>query len=361
VRRRFRIDIPESAWAEADIPAHLRTRISVIGPDEEELAAGRDLLSLKKKKWDAQPVPAGSERWREARERWERQGITHWDIEVLPESVEVGPFVTAYPGLVSGARGIDIQLFASREPARESHCRGVRALLEKHFERDLDFLRKYLVVPPELENLALYFGGKAILEKAKMEALLRDVLQKDLRTREAYEAYAAGLNRALNERGHLLNQAVAGIMTAYHRVSASLGGIGRSTETGPKVRELLEGWKQELARLVPDGFLTGYSLDRLGHLPRYLEALALRAERGRVAPAKDRSKSEQALPFIRALEVFREENLDAASPEKRAAVDELRWMLEEFKVSLFAPELKTPVPISAKRLSLKIGQIRKMT
>ncbi len=360
VRRRFLVDIPESAWAEADVPSHLRMRISVIGPDEEELAAGRDLPALKKKRWDTRPVPADSEKWGDARKRWERRELQDWDIDIMPESVTVGPFVTAYPGLAAGALGIDLKLFTSKEEARESHCRGIRTLLERRLGKDLEFLRLYLIVSPEQEKLALYFGGKAVLEKALMEALLRDVLQKDLRTREAYEAYAEELNRTLNERGHFLNQTMSGILTSFHRVRSILGDIGRAADSGPMVRDLLEGWKQDLSILVPNGFLTAYSLERLGHLPRYLEALALRAERGRIEPAKDRSKAGQALPYIQRLSAFRDELTGEESPEKKAAVEELRWMLEEFKVSLFAPELKTPAPISAKRLAVKIGQIRKI-
>lgn len=361
VRRRFRVDIPEPAWAEADIPVHLRMRIAVVGPDEEEMGAGRDLTALKKKKWAAPHLPADSEKWVEARKRWERQNITSWDFEILPESVSVGPFVTAYPGLTLTPQGIDLKLFASKKAARESHCRGIRALLERRFGEDLEFLRRYLVVPLELEKLALYFGGKAVLEKAMMDALLRDVLQKDLRAREAYEAYADELNTTLNERGHFLNQTMAGIMTAYHRARAALGDVGRTEDAGPAIRELLERWKQDLANLLPNGFLTAYTLERLGHLPRYLEALALRAERGRIEPAKDCGKAGQAKPFIQAWQELRDSSDSEASSEKWAAIDELRWMLEEFKVSLFAPELKTAFPISAKRLSAKLGEIRGMT
>jgi len=359
VRRRFRAEIPANAWAEADIPAHLRIRIAVIGPDEREMAASRDLAALKKKKWDAR-VPASSEKWVEARKKWEKQGLTTWDFDALPESVPVGPFVTAYPGLQPSEQGVDLKLFSSREEARETHRRGVRVLLELRFGEDLEFLKPYLALSEELERLALYFGGRNALEKAVLEALLRETMQKDLRSREEFEHYSEGLNRELNEKGHLLSRAVGEILPAYQRVRRILTGITEAAGSGPSGLEFHEELKQNLADLLPENFLIVYSLGRLRHIPRYLEALALRAERARIEPAKDRSKAGQAQPFIQALDALRNEPDCESSSKKRAAISELRWMLEEFKVSLFAPELKTAFPISAKRLSVKLSEIRDM-
>lgn len=359
VRRRFRVDIPANAWAAADIPAHLRFRISVIGPEEEVMAAGRDLAALKQKRWRTR-VPASSEKWVEARKKWEKQGLTTWDIDVLPESVTVGPFVTAYPGLDPSGKGVDIKLFASREEARNAHRRGVRVLLELRFGKDLEFLKPYLALPEDLEGPALYFGGRGALEAAMLEALLRETLQKDLRSRKAFEHYSGELNRELNEKGHQLSRTLCEILPAYHRARGILTGIARAPGAGPSGPGLLEELKQGLADLMPRNFLQVFSLERLRHMPRYLEALSLRAERARIDPSKDRGKAAQLQPFIRARQELLGSPDCETSSEKRAAIDELCWMLEEFKVSLFAPELKTAFPISGKRLSVKLGEIRSM-
>ncbi len=131
--------------------------------------------------------------------------------------------------------------------------------------------------------------------------------------------------------------------------------------------EYLDAVTADLERLVPKDFLAAYPLVRLVRVPRYLEGLKIRLERARVAPDKDKLKAAQIEPY--AFELARLEGAARASEnrghgivspisaEKRAAVDELRWMIEEFKLALFAPEIKTAFPISAVRLARKIAEI----
>jgi ATP-dependent helicase HrpA len=125
VRRRFQVDIPASAWAEAEISPHLKMRVSVIGPDGKELTSSRDLLSLKKKKWPV-GVSSTSDSWARAREEWEKEGLEVWDFGILQEKISVGPFVAAYPALEPADRGANIRLFPTVEQANESHRKGVR-------------------------------------------------------------------------------------------------------------------------------------------------------------------------------------------------------------------------------------------
>jgi len=359
VRRRFQVDIPASAWAEAEISPHLRMRIAVIGPDGRELAASRDLQSLKDKKWVVGPSPS-SGRWNRAKEEWEREGILEWDFGILPERISVGPFVTAYPALEPGERGANIKLFPSAEGARESHRKGVRSLFLLRFEKDLEFVKRYVVLPGELGKLALYFGGKEFLEKAMMESLQREGFEKDFRSAEEFQAYSESLSRDLFDIGHALGKIVQEILPAYHKVRMTVNGIVRDMGSNQTVKSLVDEIQADLGDLVPKDFLTRYSLARLKHIPRYLEAIHVRVERARHDPAKDGTKAEQASRFIRILKNLGDEITADTSREKRDEIEEFRWMLEEFKVSLFAPELKTAYPISAKRLSIKLRTIQAM-
>jgi ATP-dependent helicase HrpA len=109
---------------------------------------------------------------------------------------------------------------------------------------------------------------------------------------------------------------------------------------------------------MPRDFLTRYSLERLEQIPRYMEALRLRIERGAYNPTKDKSKADQVSPFIQALKNLRNKTPADSPSEQKAAVEEFRWMVEEFKVSLFAPEIKTAHPISAKRLLAKLKELQ---
>jgi ATP-dependent helicase HrpA len=98
----------------------------------------------------------------------------------------------------------------------------------------------------------------------------------------------------------------------------------------------------------------------LTHLPRYLKAFEIRAERGAHDPEKDKSKQAQVQEFAEALREMKESINPATSEEKRAAVESFRWMLEEFRVSLFAQELKTRIPVSRKKLEDARKEVERM-
>ena len=111
----------------------------------------------------------------------------------------------------------------------------------------------------------------------------------------------------------------------------------------------------ELAALLPPRFLETISFDRLPHLPRYLKALLLRVERAAQNPPKDRERAAQVAPYIAALRQL--EIKPPHSAEARAGREAFRWLIEEFKVSVFAQELGTAVPVSPKRLDEALAKL----
>ena len=118
--------------------------------------------------------------------------------------------------------------------------------------------------------------------------------------------------------------------------------------------------QNELDRLVPQDFVTHLAKDRLGRLPRYLEALVVRAESGLLHLEKDREKSEKVETFANALEDLQKGLTPLSSEEKIKALEEYRWMIEEYRVSVFAQKLKTAYPISPKRLEARLREIERM-
>jgi ATP-dependent helicase HrpA len=165
----------------------------------------------------------------------------------------------------------------------------------------------------------------------------------------------------LYEKAHALRETILQILDAYQRTRRTLQAVEASSRSNRAVAAVCQQIREDLQTLVPKDFLDIYSLERLGHLPRYLNALQVRAERGKNDPEKDRKKAEQAAPFLEAYCRMEEKIRDEASLEKKKAIAEFRWMIEELKVSLFAPELKTAFPISAKRLAIKIKEIEQTT
>ena len=111
----------------------------------------------------------------------------------------------------------------------------------------------------------------------------------------------------------------------------------------------------ELASLLPKNFLETTPFDQLAHFPRYLKAMLTRAERAALNPQKDLERARQLAPFVQALRELQAK--PQISTTARRDIEEFRWLIEEFKVSLFAQELGTAVPISAKRLSEHLGKL----
>jgi hypothetical protein len=248
------------------------------------------------------------------------------------------------------------------------------------------------------------------VEKAIEEALARDVFERDIRTQAEYTAYEAEVGRTLFEKGHALTQTTLKVLSLNTTLRAELGkgsgggagtggpGGGKSAKTERKtlslyelsklkervVPEYLDAINADLDRLVPKNFLQIFTVARLVRIPRYIEGLKIRLERARIGPDKDKAKAAQFEPY--AFELARldtslksgtqypipnsrpgpaaaslKQGQGIASPnanaEKRIAVEELRWMIEEFKLALFAPEIKAAFPISAVRLARKIREI----
>jgi ATP-dependent helicase HrpA len=358
VKKRFQADIPTSEWARADIPHFLKTRIALTDHQGKEIAAGRNPAELRRA---AAPtaMPEDSPEWQASRRRWERRHITTWDFDELPESIQVGYFLVGYLGLEPAERGVSIKLFRNREEALAAHARGVESLLASKFSKDTDFLRRYISIPAEQEKAALYFGGKSALEKRMELHLRREIFRRPFRTRMEFEEYAETVMRALFEKSHKLRETTLRILDAYRQTRDVLQDIKKRFGSNRPSAGLVQEIRAELDALVPGDFLELYSSERLEHLPRYISALWVRAQRGKNDPEKDRKKAEQLEPLL-AVHQRLEKEAAKASPEKNRAITEFRWMLEEFKVAVFAPELKTAYPVSPKRLAQKLKEINSL-
>jgi len=124
--------------------------------------------------------------------------------------------------------------------------------------------------------------------------------------------------------------------------------------------DFIDELRKSLAGLMPENFIELYGMDRMPDLVRYIKAIILRAERGRADIDKDRKKSANIRPFTDSLSEIITSLEPTTSFEKREAVEAFYWMIEEFKVSQFAQELKTPYPVSIKKLNHQISRIRRM-
>jgi ATP-dependent helicase HrpA len=272
-----------------------------------------------------------------------------------------------------------------RAEAEAAHRQGVRWLLMQKFAKELAFVRRYHKIPAEHDRAALAFGGRDAVEQAIESALAREIFERGLRTEAEFRAYESEVGRTLFEKGHALTQTTVKILELNQALRAELGRGGLASQRGPgagskktlglnelsRLKEpvtpaYFEQITRDMDKLLPKDFLEAYTIDRIVLLPRYLDAMKIRLARARIDPEKDKTKAAQVEPYQYTLERLEEDiavptpPMPPAPPEKRQAVEELRRMVEEFKIALFAPEIRTAFPISAVRLARKIKEIEAM-
>jgi ATP-dependent helicase HrpA len=356
VKARFRAEIPVAEWAHVDLPPHLKMRIAVTDPRGQELAAGRDLAALKKLGKDGEVEPDTAE-WKRVQARWEKAGVGGWEFEALPESLAVGFGAAAFPGLAAAGSGFSVRLFRSREEALESHRQAVETILLQKFAKDVKYMERHIVLASELQKTALFFGGKPAIEKALLERLRAEVLRRDVRSGVELRAYAEGVVRALFEKGQTLVQSAEAVLESYRQAYSAIDGIIKGNPASKTLAALSAGLKDELEALAPKDVFASRTLESLSRLPRYLEALAARAVRIPIDPEKDRKKAELVEPWTAAAGRFAKRSPPQLSPRLAAALAEFRDWIDEYKVAVFAPELKTAVPVSPKRLGILLREI----
>jgi len=214
-----------------------------------------------------------------------------------------------------------------------------------------------LALPEELHPAARYFGGARRLEAAMADQVMQDLFAAPIRTQREFAALAAAGAAKILPAGRDLLYAVMLVIQSYAAVRGELAAL--SGGKGP-LTAICSQLEEDLSHLVPQNFIALYEAERLLHLERYLQGLTIRARRALVAPEKDRAKSEGLQACSERLKLLLKTLGPGSSSEKRRALEDLFWMIEEYKVSIFAQELKTAVPVSPKRLEDKFREIERM-
>jgi len=354
LQHRFGVDVPSSAWPLDALPNHLKMRVALTAPDGRELGSGRDPAILRLQAAVAR-IPS------DVRKRWERIGITRWDFGDLPEVLTSPAGERAawagFPALCVQAARIDLKLFGRRDLALAAHPKGVAALLALQCAREVKFLRCSLALPEELHPAARQLGGARRLEDAMAERVFQDLWAVNLRTEKAFNDHAAACAPKLLEAGRELLYAVIPVIQAHAAASKEIDALSG----GKGLLALIHGrLKGDMSHLVPPNFIALYDRPRLVHIERYLRALAIRARRALVDPEKDQTKALGPQTYSERLRGMLQTLGQQSSLQKREALEELAWMIEEYNVSIFAQELKTAGPMSPKRLEEKIRQIERM-
>ena len=279
------------------------------------------------------------------------QAYTDWTFGELPELLEVrkgGQTLIGFPALIDRGAHVEIEVFDEPEVAAAKHRAGLRRLIALQLKEPLKFLEKNI---PDLQRMSvLYMGlgtGEELRDQIIGVALDRAFLADPLPTD------AMSFRKRIEEGRSRLNLIAQEVARAVHAVLQELANASRKLKDARPPKDVGDDITAQLQRLVPKRFALDTPWAQLQHLPRYLKAITARLDKLRADPARDA----KLMGEVRPLEQRYSRRLAELKGVKDARLDEFRWQLEELRVSLFAQELRTPQPVSVKRLEKVWGQL----
>jgi ATP-dependent helicase HrpA len=347
--------IDRTAFAPEDLPPYLLMNFRIIDDAADLVMAGRDLekirreLGLQARKTFQQQPPS----------EFHRDGITSWDFGDLPDRVEVrrnGMTLQGYPTLVDAGQTVALRLFDSEPAARASTRAGVRRLLMLQLREEVKWLSRKL---PGFERMCLHY--KTVGDCDQLKADLIDAItdralfgeEAEVRTRQQFVDRAQIGWRRLSVAANEIGELVVQILEKHHALDLELSQVAP-----PALIPSYQDMRRHLARLVYDGFVVRTPPDWLKHYPRYLAGLESRLRKLLNAGL---SRDMSAMHEIIALQKEYDDRLTKHAHEgvTDPELETFRWMLEELRISLFAQELKTAVPVSLKRLEAQWMKVKR--
>jgi len=364
IREQTQIAMKSSDFKLETLPAHLFMNFKVIDEHGRQLAMGRNLAQLRTElggqaQQHFQKLAAGAtlDIGNDASAPVTRsapasdssstalyENLSTWDFGKLPELLEIrrrGQTLFGYPALVDRGTHCDIEVFDSPEEAARIHRAGLRRLFALQLREPIRYLERNLSGLREMSLQYMALGsqeelGSQIIETALDRACLQDPLPDN--DRDFYARRDSGKSRLT-----LLAQEIARlagqVLADYAVVSKKLA---QAKSFGAPYADMAG----QLNALIGKRFIIDTPYAQLSHFPRYLNAMALRIDKLKADAVRDARLSAEIAPLV--------QNYQRAIAQRGGVPDarlsEYRWLLEELRVSLFAQELRTPMPISVKRL-----------
>jgi ATP-dependent helicase HrpA len=361
LHRKTGIEVAPDMFEAVELPVYLQMNFQVVNDRNEEIATGRDLVRLRSE-LGVKALRSFSE---SAATQFERKGIRRWDFDELPEIMEVeraGSRVTGFPVIVDEGDSVALTLVDTEYEAQRTTRAGLRRLFRLALPEQFKYLSRNL---SGLTEMALRYallledqgirGDKASVTDRLREELIEATCDRaffvdtgsddsgPVRDRKSFEARVSRAKVRLVEVANELSRLTAEILSQYAALRTRLDDA-RFAAWPRAVADI----RHHLARLLVPRFVVVVPFERLRHYPRYLQAVDLRLDKLASNPERDASWQQQLSRF-REIYTARVEQ-DRLRGVGDPAVEEFRWMLEEVRVSLWAQQLKTPYPISFKRL-----------
>jgi ATP-dependent helicase HrpA len=330
--------------AQLPISDHLRINIRALRLDGRVLTAGRDLLAVRRAARHSNAPQSIAPRSDAVHRTWD-----FGDLAVQHIVERRGVKFTVYPAIQTQSEGVSVIECGTLEDAESVSRRGVLTLLLLALPQQAKFVRKQF---SDQRELTLMSQGMVTAAPLADQFVARTFLScfldgKPPRTKSEFESLIdAGRSRIDSVAQRLLVR-VTEILQSYREVRQKL-----AATTGAQYREAVTDLQQQLAALIAADFMTATPAVWFDHLPRYLRAMSRRLERLPAALKRDSELMRSIAPFAAAIAQLTGKSVH------RIELEKLRWMLEEYRVSLFAQDLKTSVPVSEKRLSEQLQRAR---
>ncbi|MGH8190364.1 MAG: ATP-dependent RNA helicase HrpA [Rhodanobacteraceae bacterium] len=337
--------VEPAAFDKPSLPPHLRMHFDLHDERGRSLAGGRDLAALRAD-WAIRARAAFS---RGAAATVTREDARTWDFDAIPVESATPSGIPAFPALVDLGSAVALRVFETRAEAAGAHRTGVERLLRLSLAAEFKRAQKQLPLKSKLAVAFSAHGRADALREDIVEGAFADLAASrnlDVRDRRSWDRLLDAIRRELfgaaTERLQLAEPILAALADLQPWLKPTIK--GRAPASYADLRSQLDA-------LLAPGFLRELSKARLAHLPRYLKAMRLRAEKLRSDPARDHARMQQVLPcWRRVLEA-------SAEGGDSDALEALRWLTEEWRVSVFAQELKTAEPVSGKRMAQALAAL----
>lgn len=270
--------------------------------------------------------------------------LTTWNFGKLPELLEIrrrGETLFGYPALVDRGTHCDVEVFDSPDEAARIHRAGLRRLFALQLKEPIKYLEKNL---PGLREMAMQYMSLGTQDELRDQliatALDRACLQEPL------PADDASFHARRDEGRSRLNLLAQEIARLVGQILAEYAGLAKKLAQAKPFPAAHADMQGQLAALVGKRFVVDTPYAQLAHFPRYLKGIALRIDKLKADPARDARQAAELQPLAQ----HYQRSVAQRGGVADARLAEFRWLLEELRISLFAQELRTPMPVSVKRL-----------
>ena len=351
VTRRAGETLTASQLAALPIPDYLRMNVRVVGENDEVIAEGRDLLEVRREQRDASPVDAQT-----ATHALSSAEHREWDFGDLPDSLDVERNrlrFRVFPALEDRGHGVLMREARTAFEAEALSRRGLTRLALLALPQQAKFVSQRMGSDRELVLLSSGLDlaqplPVALTWRAARECFFPDDVPLP-RTRESFDALIESRRGDFADVADRLAAEIGGILREWRQVRGSLDGM---RAMAPAAAASIDA---ELATLLPADFIESTPREWLAHFPRYLKAIRRRLERIAGDVERDAALSARVTPFA---DAWRALDAEAPHARPRPELQQLRWMIEEFRVSLFAQEMRTVLRVSEKRLNEQLEKAR---